>query len=304
VRLARGATGRSRILKFEGCYHGHSDSFLVAAGSGAATFGAPTSPGVPEHVARDTLLAAYNDLEAVKRIVRDNGDSLAAIIVEPVAGNMGFVRPLPGFLEGLRELCTKCGAMLIFDEVMTGFRVAFGGYQNTCKIKPDITCLGKVIGGGMPVAAYAGARTLMERLSPVGPIYQAGTLSGNPLGMAAGIATLELCAEPGFYKKLGDRTRELAAGLKKAADAAGVAVCTDSEGGMLGLTLTLSPIKNFADAKAGDHAAYGKFFHAMLDRGVWLPPSSYEAMFVSAAHTEEHIAQIVAAARESFKEIA
>jgi glutamate-1-semialdehyde 2,1-aminomutase len=304
VRLARGASGRSKILKFEGCYHGHSDSFLVAAGSGAATFGAPTSPGVPPEVARDTLLAAYNDLDAVKRIVKDNGDSLAAIIVEPVAGNMGFVRPAPGFLEGLRELCTKCGALLIFDEVMTGFRVAFGGFQNACKVKPDLTTLGKVIGGGMPVAAYAGSKALMEKLSPVGPIYQAGTLSGNPLGMAAGIATLDLCAQPGFYEKLGEQTRQLAAGLKQAAQHAGLTICTDAEGGMLGLTFTPKPIQNFNDAKAGDHARYGKFFHAMLDRGVWLPPSSYEAMFVSAAHTPDHIDAIIAATRDSFREVA
>jgi glutamate-1-semialdehyde 2,1-aminomutase len=303
VRLARGSTHRSKIIKFEGCYHGHSDSFLVAAGSGAATFGSPTSPGVPDHVAKDTIIAPYNDLDAVTKIVREHPD-LAAIIVEPVAGNMGFVRPAPGFLESLRDLCTQCGALLILDEVMTGFRVAFGGYQNTCQVRPDITCLGKVIGGGMPVAAYAGPRSIMEKLSPVGPIYQAGTLSGNPLGMAAGLATLELCAEHGFYQKLGDRTRELAAGLKQAAQGAGITICTDSEGGMLGLTFTKSPIQNFSDAKAGDHARYAKFFHAMLDRGVWLPPSSYEAMFVSAAHTSEHIREIVNAASSSFKEVA
>jgi len=304
VRLARGATGRSRILKFEGCYHGHSDAFLVAAGSGAATFGTPTSPGVPVEVARDTLLAPFNELDGVTRIVRESGDRLAAIIVEPVAGNMGFVRPAPGFLQGLRELCDRCGALLIFDEVMTGFRVAMGGYQNTCRIRPDITCLGKVIGGGMPVAAYAGPKVLMEQMSPVGPIYQAGTLSGNPLGMAAGLATLDLCAAPGFYERLGARTRELAAGLEQAADVAGVAACTDSEGGMLGLTFTGAPIRNFEDAKAGNHVRYARFFHAMLDRGVWLPPSSYEAMFVSAAHTTEHIQSIVAAAADSLEEIA
>jgi glutamate-1-semialdehyde 2,1-aminomutase len=304
VRLARGATGRSRILKFEGCYHGHSDSFLVAAGSGAATFGAPTSPGVPAEVAGGTLLAPYNDLSAVEHIAREHGKDLAAIIVEPVAGNMGFVRPAPRFLEGLRAVCDQSGSLLIFDEVMTGFRVALGGYQNTCKIRPDLTCLGKVIGGGMPVAAYAGPRALMERLSPVGPIYQAGTLSGNPLGMAAGLATLELCGEPGFYQKLSEQTRALADGLKEAAQQAGLTTCTDSEGGMLGLTFTPRPIQNFVDAKAGDHARFSKFFHAMLDRGVWLPPSSYEAMFVSAAHTPEHINAIVSAARDGFREAA
>jgi glutamate-1-semialdehyde 2,1-aminomutase len=304
VRLARGATGRSKILKFEGCYHGHGDSFLVAAGSGAATFGTPTSPGVPAEVARDTLTAPYDDLEAVRAIVKSAGDSLAAVIVEPVVGNMGFVRPAPGFLEGLRELCSGCGALLIFDEVMTGFRVAYGGYQNTCKIKPDLTCLGKVIGGGMPVAAYAGPKALMEKLSPLGPIYQAGTLSGNPLGMAAGVATLELCSASNFYTLLAERTRELAEGIKKMAEAAGVAVCTDFEGGMLGVSFTKTPIANFEDAKKGDHAQYAKFFHAMLGRGVWLPPSSYEAMFVSAAHTKDNIGSIISATRESFKEIA
>jgi len=240
----------------------------------------------------------------VAKIVKEHGDSLAAVIVEPVAGNMGFVRPEPGFLEGLREECTRCGAMLLFDEVMTGFRVAFGGYQNTCKIKPDITCLGKVIGGGMPVAAYAGSKELMEKLSPVGPIYQAGTLSGNPVGMAAGIATLNLCAEHGFYDRLQERTKDLAARLKQTADGAGVAVSVDSEGGMLGMSFTAAPIKNFADAKAADHARHAKFFHAMLDRGIWLPPSSYEAMFVSSAHTEDLVTAIMAAARDAFREIA
>jgi glutamate-1-semialdehyde 2,1-aminomutase len=304
IRLARAFTQRRYIIKFEGCYHGHSDSFLVAAGSGAATFGTPTSPGVPAEVAKDTLLAPYNDLAAAAAIVKKCGGELAAVIVEPVAGNMGFVRPAKGFLEGLRELCTSCGALLIFDEVMTGFRVAFGGYQNTCGVKPDITCLGKVIGGGMPVAAYAGSKSLMEKLSPVGPIYQAGTLSGNPLGMAAGLATLELCGVSGFYDALSARTRDLAAGLKKVAEEAGVTICTDSEGGMLGLTFTSAPITNFEDAKRADHARYGKFFHAMLRRGVWLPPSSYEAMFVSAAHSPDHIQSIITAARESFREVA
>ena len=303
VRLARGATGRTKIIKFEGNYHGHSDAFLVSAGSGAATFGAPNSPGVPEAVARETMLAPYNDLEAVARLMRAEGANIAAVIVEPVAGNVGMIEPAPGFLEGLRSLCDTHGAQLIFDEVMTGFRVAWGGYQNVCKVRPDLTCLGKVIGGGMPVAAYAGPRKIMEKLSPFGPVYQAGTLSGSPVGMAAGLATLELCAVRGFYDRLGESSSRLVRGLKGAAEKHGVPVSVSSRGGMFGLTFTREPIRNFADAKAGNHAAYGKFFHAMLKRGVWLPPSSYEAMFLSAAHTNEHVDAVIAAAAESFGEL-
>ncbi len=303
VRLARGATGRTKIIKFEGNYHGHSDAFLVSAGSGAATFGAPNSPGVPEAVARETMLAPYNDLEAVARLMRAEGANIAAVIVEPVAGNVGMIEPAPGFLEGLRSLCDTHGALLIFDEVMTGFRVAWGGYQNVCKVRPDLTCLGKVIGGGMPVAAYAGPRKIMEKLSPSGPVYQAGTLSGSPVGMAAGLATLELCAVRGFYDRLGESSSRLVRGLKGAAEKHGVPVSVSSRGGMFGLTFTREPIRNFADAKTGNHAAYGKFFHAMLRRGVWLPPSSYEAMFLSAAHTNEHVDAVIAAAAESFGEL-
>ena len=303
VRLARGATGRTKIIKFEGNYHGHSDAFLVSAGSGAATFGAPNSPGVPEAVARETMLAPYNDLEAVARLMRAEGANIAAVIVEPVAGNVGMIEPAPGFLEGLRSLCDTHGAQLIFDEVMTGFRVAWGGYQNVCRVRPDLTCLGKVIGGGMPVAAYAGPRKIMEKLSPFGPVYQAGTLSGSPVGMAAGLATLELCAVRGFYDRLGESSSRLVRGLKGAAEKHGVPVSVSSRGGMFGLTFTREPIRNFADAKAGNHAAYGKFFHAMLKRGVWLPPSSYEDMFLSAAHTNEHVDAVIAAAAESFGEL-
>jgi glutamate-1-semialdehyde 2,1-aminomutase len=303
VRLARGATSRSRIIKFEGCYHGHADGFLVSAGSGAATFGSPTSPGVPEATARETLLARYNDLDAVASLFKSQGKEIAAIIVEPVAGNMGMVPPAPGFLEGLRQLCDQHGAILIFDEVMTGFRIAWGGYQNTIKVRPDLTCLGKVIGGGMPVAAYAGPRKIMEQLSPAGPIYQAGTLSGSPVGMAAGLATLNLCAAPGFYTHLGESTDRLVKGLKSAAQSAGRTISVTAEGGMFGFTFTTDPIRNFDDAKAGDHKAYARFFHAMLDRGVWLPPSSYEAMFLSSFHTQAHIDAVMAAARESFLEL-
>jgi glutamate-1-semialdehyde 2,1-aminomutase len=303
VRLARGVTGRDNIVKFEGNYHGHADPFLVSAGSGAATFGSPTSPGVPASAASGTLLAPYNDADAVRGLFETHGSSIAAVIVEPVAGNMGMVRPVEGFLEALRALCNEHGALLIFDEVMTGFRVAWGGYQNACGISPDLTTLGKVIGGGMPVAAYAGSRQIMERLSPVGPVYQAGTLSGNPVGMAAGIATLSICAESGFYERLETTTRGLADGLRDAAAEAGRTVSTDAMGGMLGLAFTPAPVRDFEGAKGADHEGFGRFFQAMLRRGVWLPPSSYEAMFVSSAHTPDDIAAMVEAARESFKEI-
>jgi glutamate-1-semialdehyde 2,1-aminomutase len=300
IRLARAATGRSKVLKFLGCYHGHVDGLLVAAGSGAATFGVPDSAGVPAAYAGETLLAPYNDLDAVERLMSRYGPELAAILVEPIAGNMGYVEPADGFLEGLRALCDRHGSLLVFDEVMTGFRVAWGGYQNVCRVRPDLTCLGKVIGGGMPVAAYGGPRALMERVSPLGAVYQAGTLSGNPLGMAAGIATLGLCRASGFYETLERRAHALAEGLGRAAAAAGVALQTGATGGMLGMALLDRPVVNFADAQACDHALFARFFRAMLDRGVWLPPSSYEAMFISAAHDERAIAHVVDAAGEAF----
>jgi glutamate-1-semialdehyde 2,1-aminomutase len=303
VRLARGVTGRTRIIKFEGNYHGHADGFLVSAGSGAATFGTPDSPGVPAAVARETMLAPYNDQGAVREIFRREPDRIAAVIVEPVAGNLGMALPLPGFLEGLREECDRAGALLIFDEVMTGFRVAWGGYQNLCGVRPDITTLGKVIGGGMPVAAYAGPRRIMERLSPAGPVYQAGTLSGNPVGMAAGLATLERCAAAGFYERLTQQSARLAAGLQCAAADTGRTVSATSLGGMFGVAFASKPLRNFADAQAMDHAAYARFFHAMLRRGVWLPPSSYEAMFLSGAHEPGHLGAVVDAAREAFREL-
>ena len=301
IRLARAVTGRSKIVKFLGCYHGHVDPLLVAAGSGAATFGVPDSAGVPATFAQDTLLAPYNDLETVDKIMEAHGSDVATIIVEPIAGNMGFVEPVEDFLEGLRAACDRNGSLLIFDEVMTGFRVAWGGYQNVCGVQPNLTCLGKVIGGGMPVAAYGGPKAIMEQVSPLGPMYQAGTLSGNPLGMAAGIATLRLCQADGFYQRLQAHAALLAEGLHEAAGEAGVSLQTGALGGMLGMAILDRPVRNFADAQAADHDLFARFFRAMLDRGVWLPPSGYEAMFLSAAHDEAAIRQVIDAARESFR---
>ena len=300
VRLARAVTNRSKILKFLGCYHGHSDGLLVAAGSGAATFGTPNSAGVPESFAKLTLLAPYNDLDAVRQIMQSEGDDVAAIIVEPLAGNMGYVRPADGFLQGLREVCDEQNALLIFDEGMTGFRTAWGGYQHLCNIKPDITTLGKVIGGGMPVAAYGASREIMNLVSPLGPMYQAGTLSGNPIGMAAGIATLQLCNQDNFYDSLAEKTNYLTTGLKRAANEAGVSLQTGATGGMFGFSLAENPVRNYDDAANANHDAYATFFHAMLDRGVWLPPSGYEAMFLSAAHTTEDLDRVINAAKEGF----
>jgi len=304
IRVARGATGRAHVVKFQGCYHGHVDGLLVAAGSGAATFGVPDSAGVPEAYAAQTLVAPYNDLEAVTRLMGTSGSDVAAVLVEPVAGNMGFVRPADGFLQGLRDLCDRHGALLVFDEVMTGFRVGWGGYQNRCGVRPDLTCLGKVIGGGLPVAAYGGRRSIMEQVSPLGPVYQAGTLSGNPLGMAAGRATLRICAEDGFYEALGEKARTLADGLARAARTAGVALQTDAEGGMIGLAFSDRPVRDFTDARACDHDRFARFFRAMLRRGVWLPPSGYEALFISSAHGEDEIRRVLAAAAQSFEESA
>lgn len=304
IRLARAAVGRSKIVKFLGCYHGHVDALLVAAGSGAATFGVPDSAGVPASFIESTLLAPYNDLTAVERLMNKRGSDVAAVLVEPIAGNMGFVEPADGFLEGLRSLCDRHGSLLIFDEVMTGFRVAWGGYQRICGVRPDLTCLGKVIGGGMPVAAYAGPRSLMEQVSPLGPVYQAGTLSGNPLGMAAGIATLRLCQTDGFYGSLASEARRLAEGLAVAGGDAGIALTTGCCGGMFGMALSDRSVRNFDDARACNHKLYARFFHAMLDRGVWLPPSGYEAMFVSSAHDEEAVDRVLDAARDSFRSVA
>ena len=303
MRLARAATGRDKVLKFLGGYHGHVDSLLVAAGSGAATFGSPDSAGVPKAFAESTLLAPYNDIDAVTGILEEHGGEIAAILIEPIAGNMGYVKPNDDFLRGLRSLCDKHGCLLVFDEVMTGFRVAWGGYQNVCCVRPDLTCLGKVVGGGMPVAAYGGSRELMSNVSPLGPMYQAGTLSGNPVGMAAGIATMNICRESGFYDTLAAAADRLTKGLADAANQAGVAMQTAYSGGMVGVALSTKVVRNFDDAQACDHDRFARFFRAMLDRGVWLPPSSYEAMFVSSAHDEKAIDAVIQAAAESLAEV-
>ena len=303
MRLARAATGRTKIIKMTGCYHGHADGLLVAAGSGAATTGIPNSAGVPASIAAGTLLVPYNDLASLESVFDEHGEHVAGVMIEPVAGNMGFVPPVEGYLEGLRSLCTRHGALLVFDEVMTGFRVAWGGYQVHAGMDPDITCLGKVIGGGMPVAAYGARRELMELVSPLGPMYQAGTLSGNPLGMASGLATLTLCQAPHFYDDLQAKARRLAEGLRREAHTIGVPLQTHAMGGMMGLAFSDRPVRDFVDATACDHKRYAAFFHAMLDRGVWLPPSSYEAFFVSSAHSEIDVEQVISAARESFVEL-
>ena len=304
IRLARGYTGRDKILKFDGCYHGHADSLLVKAGSGAATFGVPTSPGVPADFAKYTLTATYNDLAETRALVAANKGEIACIILEAIAGNMGCVAPKPGFLEGLRQLCNEEGIVLIVDEVMTGFRVAFGGAQERYGVRGDLVCLGKIIGGGLPVGAFGGKREIMEKLSPEGGIYQAGTLSGNPVAMAAGLAMLELVSEPGFHERLSATTARLCAGLEAAAAQAGVAVTTNQVGAMFGLFFTDEKVETYAQATACDVAAFNRFFHAMLQRGVFLAPSAYEAGFVSAAHTDEVIEATLAAAREAFKVVA
>lgn len=304
IRLIRAATGRNKIIKFIGNYHGHADSLLVAAGSGAATQGVPDSAGVPDAVASLTLLAPYNDIAAVQQLFEQHGADIAGLLIEPIAGNMGYVAPIDGFIESLRTLCDQHGSLLVFDEVMTGFRVAWGGYQNLCKINPDVTCLGKVIGGGMPVAAYAARSELMDLVSPLGPMYQAGTLSGNPVGMTAGLATLRICQSNGFYENLNALSHQLIDGIRAAANECGVPITTGATGGMAGFAFSSKPIRNFDDASAADHARFAQFFHAMLERGIWLPPSGYEACFVSAAHHQSHIDAVIEAARESLKAIA
>jgi len=305
IRLARGFTGRDRIVKFEGCYHGHSDSLLVKAGSGALTLGEPSSPGVPAALAQQTITLAFNDLEQVQRSFTEVGREIACIIVEPVAGNMNCIPPLPGFLEGLRRICDEYGSLLIFDEVMTGFRVALGGAQGLYGVTPDLTTLGKVIGGGMPVGAFGGRREVMERIAPLGPVYQAGTLSGNPVAMAAGLKTLELISVPGFYESLGARTERLMQGLVERARTAGVSLTGNQVGAMFGIFFTeAQQVRNFAQSTACDQAAFRRFFHAMLERGVYLAPSAFEAGFVSAAHTEADIDATLAAAEEAFVELA
>jgi glutamate-1-semialdehyde 2,1-aminomutase len=304
IRVARGFTGRDKIVKFEGCYHGHGDSFLVKAGSGALTFGVPTSPGVPKALADLTLTLPYNDLDAARALFAQCGDEIAGLIIEPVAGNMNCIPPRAGFLEGLRELCTRHGAVLIFDEVMTGFRVALGGAQALCGIAPDLSTFGKIIGGGMPVGAYGGRREIMEKVAPSGPIYQAGTLSGNPIAMAAGLAMLEVIQTPGFYEDVERKTTLLVDGLRAVAIEAGVPFSTNRVGAMFGLFFTPGKVETYTQATACDVAAFNRFFHAMLDRGVYLAPSAFEAGFLSAAHSEQDIADTIQAARESFREIA
>jgi len=300
IRLARGYTGRDKIVKFEGCYHGHSDSLLVKAGSGALTFGVPTSPGVPKELAAQTLTLAYNDSTQVEELFASVGREIACIIVEPVAGNMNCVLPAPGFLETLRQVCDQHGSVLIFDEVMTGFRVALGGAQALYGIKPDLTTLGKIVGGGMPVGAFGGRREIMERIAPLGPVYQAGTLSGNPLAMAAGQATLAGVAAPGFHAKLAARTQQLMDGLNAAARDAGVPFVTNHVCGMFGLFFSAAPVHSFADVMACDVERFKRFFHAMLAEGIYLAPSAFEAGFISAAHSEADIEATVAAARRVF----
>ncbi|MBM7865508.1 glutamate-1-semialdehyde 2,1-aminomutase [Heliobacterium gestii] len=304
LRLARGYTGRSKIVKFEGCYHGHADSLLIKAGSGALTLGVPTSPGVPANIASNTITAPYNDLETLKAIFEEAGDDIAAIIIEGVPGNMGVVPPAPGYLQGVRELTRQYGALMIVDEVMSGFRVDFGGAQTRFGVEPDLTCLGKIIGGGLPVGAYGGKAEIMEKVSPAGPIYQAGTLSGNPLAMTAGIVTLELLKRPGTYDALEEKAAYLADGLAKAAAKAGVPVWTNRVGSMLTGFFTDKPVVDFASACTADTVAFGNYFRAMLDRGVYLACSQFEAAFVSLAMTKEDLDFTIAAAEEAFQVVA
>ncbi|MGE8208804.1 MAG: glutamate-1-semialdehyde 2,1-aminomutase [Stenotrophomonas rhizophila] len=301
IRLARGATGRNRIVKFEGCYHGHGDSFLVKAGSGMLTLGVPTSPGVPAGLSELTLTLPYNDFEAATALFAEQGEHIAGLIIEPVVGNANCIPPRDGYLQHLRALCTQYGALLIFDEVMTGFRVALGGAQAHYGIPPDLTTFGKIIGGGMPVGAYGGRADLMSQIAPAGPIYQAGTLSGNPVAMAAGLAMLELVQEPGFHDRLSAASARLCAGLEAAAAEAGVAVTTTQVGGMFGLFFTDQKVDTYAQATACDITAFNTFFHAMLERGVFLAPSAYEAGFMSSAHDDSVIDATIDAAREAFK---
>lgn len=299
IRLARGYTGRDLIVKFEGCYHGHSDALLVKAGSGALTLGVPSSPGVPAALAAYTLTLPYNDSNAIQQLFRDCGHQIAAVIVEPVAGNMNCVPPVPGFLETLREVCDEAGSLLIFDEVMTGFRVALGGAQSLYKIRPDLTTLGKVIGGGMPVGAFGGRRDVMSHLAPLGPVYQAGTLSGNPVAMAAGLKTLDLITVPGFFDDLSQKTRSLVDGLKTLAMAAGIPFSTHAVGGMFGLYFSSSEkITRFDEVMSADIDRFKRFFHGMLQEGVYLAPSAFEAGFVSIAHDEQVIAETLLAAEK------
>jgi glutamate-1-semialdehyde 2,1-aminomutase len=303
IRLARGFTGRDKILKFDGCYHGHADSLLVKAGSGLATLGVPDSPGVPADLARHTLTAPYNDLSAVRKIFELHGRKIAGLIVEPVAANMGVILPKEGFLQGLRDITRQYDSLLIFDEVITGFRLAFGGAQERFGLTPDLTCLGKIIGGGLPVGAYGGRRDVMERIAPLGPVYQAGTLSGNPLAVTAGIETLRLLSRPGVYRKLEERSKALAAGLMSAAKKAGVAVFGTRIASLMTLFFTDRAVTDYTSARTSDTKAYGKYFAAMLEAGVYLAPSQFEAAFLSTAHTAADIEKTVKAAYNAFRKM-
>ena len=299
IRLARGYTKRDVLVKFEGCYHGHSDSLLVKAGSGALTLGVPSSAGVPESLAVHTITLPYNDLAATQAFFAERGHEVACVIVEPVAGNMNLIPPVPGFLQGLRDLCDSSGAVLIFDEVMTGFRVALGGAQALYGVKPDLTTLGKIIGGGMPVGAFGGRRDIMSCIAPLGPVYQAGTLSGNPIAMRAGLMTLKLISQPGFHDPLSANTRALCDGLEAAGRAAGVPITTHQVGGMFGLFFSDKPVWSYEDTTQCDVEHFKRFFHAMLEEGIYLAPSAFEAGFVSIAHTSADIANTVAAAERA-----
>jgi glutamate-1-semialdehyde 2,1-aminomutase len=304
IRLARGYTGRDKIVKFEGCYHGHSDSLLVKAGSGALTLGVPNSPGVPADLAKHTLTLEYNNIDAVKALFAECGSEIAAIIVEPVAGNMNCIPPIPGFLETLREVCDESGAVFIIDEVMTGFRVSLTGAQGFYGVQADLTCLGKVIGGGMPVGAFGGKREIMEHIAPLGPVYQAGTLSGNPVAMAAGLKTLELISRPGLYDELNRKTARLVEGMQQAADELGIPFTTNSAGSMFGVFFNdAKKVTNYQQVMSGNNERFNQFFHLMLEEGVYLAPACFEAGFMSAAHTDQDIEDTIAAAKRAMAKL-
>ena len=304
LRLARGYTGRNKIVKFEGCYHGHADHLLIKAGSGALTFGVPSSPGVPESIASETLTAQYNDIDSVKALFAQYPDQIAAVIVEPIAGNMGLVLPKEGFLEGLREVTAEHGALLIFDEVISGFRASFGGAQKVYNIMPDLTCMGKIIGGGLPVGAYGGKKEIMMHVAPVGPVYQAGTLSGNPLAMAAGMAILDELAKPGVYEEIEAKTKKLVQGLQAAADKAGVKIALNQSASLFTIFFTETPVDSYQAAMTSNTEQFKVFFQAMLNQGFYLPPSQFECWFVSQAHSDEDIENTIKAAEIAFQAVA